>query len=60
MRNQKTTALPVPPNNPVNKLRRDPPQVQAGVKPKQPGKAFQTDGGKAALKDFFKQKRRGG
>lgn len=53
MRNQKVSADNVPQNNPVNKLRKDAPQTQAGVKPKVPNKQFQTGGGAAALKSLF-------
>lgn len=60
MRSQKVAADAVKTFNPVNKLRRDAPQVQAPVKPKGAGKQFQTDAGKTALKSLFMKQRRGG
>lgn len=53
MRNQKVSADNIPAANPINKLRKDMPQVQPGVKPKSAGKQFQTDGGKTALRALF-------
>ena len=39
--------------DPVNKLRRDTPQIQAPVKAKGPGRQFQTDSGLTALQKLF-------
>ena len=60
MRNQKVAAEPVKVRDPVNKLRKDAPQIQPGVKAKGPGKQFQVDSGKTALRNMFARIQRKG
>lgn len=60
MRNQKVSAESVRSANPINKMRKDAPQIQPGVKAKGQDKQFITDGGKAALRNMFANIRKRG
>lgn len=60
MRSNKVSTQNIPVGNPVNKLRKDAPQIQSPVAPKKPGKQFMTGSAVDALKSLFlKQAKQG-